>query len=107
MGLYRDHGKEHGNYYLGFRVQGLKLGILGLYRDHGKENGDYYLGFRVQGLKWFRDTGLHRDSGTENGNYYLGCPVRSRFVQLARELLILHEKANDWLSLREHSGTYV
>ena len=26
---------------LGFRV------ILGLYRDNGKENGNYYLGFRV------------------------------------------------------------
>ena len=24
--------------------------ILGLYRDNRKENGNYYLGFRVQGL---------------------------------------------------------
>ena len=24
--------------------------ILGLYRDNGKENGNYYLGFRVWGL---------------------------------------------------------
>ena len=23
--------------------------ILGLYRDNGKENGNYYLGFRIQG----------------------------------------------------------
>ena len=32
MGLYRDNGKENGNFY----------GILGLYRDNGKENGNYY-----------------------------------------------------------------
>ena len=31
LGLYRDNGKENGNYY------------LGLYRDNGKENGNYYL----------------------------------------------------------------
>ena len=24
--------------------------ILGLYRDHGKENGNYFLRFRVQGF---------------------------------------------------------
>ena len=30
-GLYRDNGKEHGNYY----------SILGLYRDNQKENGNY------------------------------------------------------------------
>ena len=29
---------------LGFRVQGL-------YRDNGKENGNYCLGFRVQGFR--------------------------------------------------------
>ena len=34
MRLYRDNGKEHGNYY----------NILGLYWDNGKENGNYYLG---------------------------------------------------------------
>ena len=32
LGLYRDNGKENGNYY----------SILGLYRDNGKENGNYY-----------------------------------------------------------------
>ena len=41
MGLYRDNGKENGNYrdyrdYIG--------DILGLYRDNGKENGNYYNG---------------------------------------------------------------
>ena len=36
LGLYRDNGKEDGNYY----------SILGLYRDNGKENGNYYSGFR-------------------------------------------------------------
>ena len=30
MGLYRDNGKEDGNYYLGFRVQGLGFRIWGL-----------------------------------------------------------------------------
>ena len=32
LGLYRDNGKENGNYY----------SILGAYRDNGKENGSYY-----------------------------------------------------------------
>ena len=36
-GLYRDNGKESGDYCLGFRV---------FYRENGKENGDYYLSFR-------------------------------------------------------------
>ena len=27
--------------------------ILGLYRDNGKENGNYYLGFRVQGFRGY------------------------------------------------------
>ena len=31
--------------------------MLGLYRDNGKENGNYYLGFRVWGLG-FRVQGL-------------------------------------------------
>ena len=50
-GLYRDNGKENGNYYLGFRV-------LGLYRDNGKENGSYYLGFRVLGLGFWGYIGI-------------------------------------------------
>ena len=33
MGLYRDNGKEIGNYYNGV-----------VFRDHGKENGNYYNG---------------------------------------------------------------
>ena len=41
MGLYRDNGKENGNYYIDFRV-------WGLYRNNGKENGNYYLGFRFR-----------------------------------------------------------
>ena len=32
LGLYRDNGKENGNY----------CSILGLYRDNGKEHGNYY-----------------------------------------------------------------
>ena len=32
LGLYRDNGKEHGNYH----------SILGLYRDTGKDHGNYY-----------------------------------------------------------------
>ena len=31
LGLYKDNGKENGNYY----------SILGLYKDNGKENGNY------------------------------------------------------------------
>ena len=54
MGLYRDNGKENGNYY----------NILGLYRDNGKENGNYY-----------NILGLYRDNGKENGNYHLGFRV--------------------------------
>ena len=40
--LYRDNGKENGNYYLGFRVLGLnslKRGYMGDYI------GDYYRGY--------------------------------------------------------------
>ena len=36
LGLNRDNGKEHGNYYsiIGY--------ILGLHRDNGKVNGNYH-----------------------------------------------------------------
>ena len=46
MGLYRDNGKENGNYYNELsRITGY---ILGLYRDNGKENGNYSNGlYRV------------------------------------------------------------
>ena len=27
------------------------IGIKGLYRDNGKENGNYFSGFRVQGVR--------------------------------------------------------
>ena len=30
MGLYRDNGKENGNYYLGFGVWDLRVGVWGL-----------------------------------------------------------------------------
>ena len=31
QGLYRDDGKEHGNYYLGFRVQGFcRVEVFGI-----------------------------------------------------------------------------
>ena len=39
-GLFRDNGKENGNYYI---IMGY---ILGLYRDN-ERNGNYHLGFRV------------------------------------------------------------
>ena len=29
-GIYRDNGKENGNYYLGFGVEDLGFGVLGL-----------------------------------------------------------------------------
>ena len=29
---------------------GIRGPLLGLYGDNGKENGNYYLGFRVQGM---------------------------------------------------------
>ena len=51
-GLYRDNGKENGNYY----------NILEFYRDNGKENGSYYLGFRVQKKNGNCYNGLYRDS---------------------------------------------
>ena len=35
--IYRDNGKENGNYD----------NMLGVYRGNGKENGSHYLGFRV------------------------------------------------------------
>ena len=41
LGLYRDNGKEHGNYfmvYIGFMVY-----TLGLYRENGKEHGHYFM----------------------------------------------------------------
>ena len=37
LGLYRDNGKDNGNYCLTIGY------ILGLYRDNGIENGDYTL----------------------------------------------------------------
>ena len=49
-GLYRNNGKENGNYY----------SVLGLYRDNGEENGNYY-----------SMLGLSGDNGKENGNYYI------------------------------------
>ena len=34
-----------------FRVEGLGLGVVqGLYRDNGKDNGNYYLGYKVEDL---------------------------------------------------------
>ena len=32
--------------------KGIYRVTLGLYRDNGKENGDYYLGFRALGFIW-------------------------------------------------------
>ena len=42
LGLYRDNGKENGNYYIIIEY------TLGLYWENGKENGNYYNGlYRV------------------------------------------------------------
>ena len=39
--LYRDNGKENGNYYI---VYWGYIGVLEvLYRDHGKQNGNYHI----------------------------------------------------------------
>ena len=45
LGLYRDNGKEHGNYYNRlFWNHKVYIGdILGLYRENGKENGNYHI----------------------------------------------------------------
>ena len=40
--MYRDSGREYGNYYSGFGVQGL---VAGIYKDNGKENGNSDNGF--------------------------------------------------------------
>ena len=48
LGLYRDNGKENGNY----------CSLLGLYRDNGKENGNYC-----------SILGSYIDNGKEHGNY--------------------------------------
>ena len=48
--LYRDNGKEHGDYKsmdLGFKETTIVDG--GLYRDNGKEDGKYY---SILGLYW-------------------------------------------------------
>ena len=38
LGLYRDNGKEHGNYFMVY------IGIyFGLYRDNGQERGNYFM----------------------------------------------------------------
>ena len=96
MGSYWDHGKEHGNYYLGLRVHFSKapqhwqpvasvdasrmrkeplqlpqrepfvLLYHGLYWDTGRGSGDYYLGFLLGFI-----LGIYWDNGKENGNYYL------------------------------------
>ena len=39
LGLYRDSGKENGNYYIGI----ISYNTLGLYRDSGKEHENCYI----------------------------------------------------------------
>ena len=69
MGIYRDNGKENGNYhnigfilglyweYIGIMEKNMEtrlyIGVmLGTYRDNGKENGNYHnIGF-ILGLSW-------------------------------------------------------
>ena len=45
IGIYRDNGKEHGNYYIIIRLN------IGIYRDNGKETSYYYVGFRDPSLR--------------------------------------------------------
>ena len=56
MGLYRDNGKENGNYY----------SRLGLYRDNGKENGNYYSSLGLYGALNPSSLGLQSLSETLN-----------------------------------------
>ena len=44
LGLYRDNGKENGNYYNGLYRDciGYILGLYWGYIDNGKEDGSYY-----------------------------------------------------------------
>ena len=44
LGLYRDNGKENGNYYI---AQKYNYSVLGLYRDNGKENGNHYITLNI------------------------------------------------------------
>ena len=37
LGLYRENGKEHGNYFMVYI--GIIVYTLGLYRENGKEHG--------------------------------------------------------------------
>ena len=48
MGLYRDNGKENGNYkdYRGYRDH-IGYSILELFWDNGKENVNYHIKIRV------------------------------------------------------------
>ena len=41
LGLFKDNGKENGNYYNG--LYRYCRGYIGLCRDNGKENGNYYI----------------------------------------------------------------
>ena len=45
--------------------------IWGLYRDSGRENGNYYsLGLYGDNSGNYYKLGFYRDNGKENGNYY-------------------------------------
>ena len=66
LGLYRDNGKENGNYE----------SVLGFYWDNGKENGNYYSILRLKRDNekryghYYSMLGLYKDKGEENGNYH-------------------------------------
>ena len=47
IGLYRDNGKENGNYHIivfCYIIVLWNTGYMGLYGDNGKYNGNYYNG---------------------------------------------------------------
>ena len=67
-GLYRDNGKENGNYYNGlYRIY---WDDIGLYMDNEKENGNYHiimgyiLGYSMLGFKLEVSTLGHKDLST-------------------------------------------
>ena len=61
MGLYRDNGKDNGNYcYIIYKVILGCVAVILEYWDNGKENGNYYIIIAyIQGL--YRDSGAGVD----------------------------------------------
>ena len=62
LGLYRDNGKENGNY----RDYGAYIGVYGWLSKLGSLFGSLNIG--IIGTIF----GFYGDNGEENGNYYVG-----------------------------------